>query len=188
MRLRLFATAAVCLLVAAPAFAANQLTNPNFTSDVSGWGTGWVVTWTGAEGASAPGAAQATATASGATGAEALTQCTTAVASGVYDFGAKFKIDPTSSQTGGGRLRVTWYSGAGCSGIGTTDLNWVDPTNVAGWQTLAVSGVTAPSGTVSVLVELIQSVDAAGTFQAFWDDVYFGTTPTAVAIETFDAE
>jgi hypothetical protein len=37
-------------------------------------------------------------------------------------------------------------------------------------------------------VELIQAVDAAGNFVAFWDDVYFGPHPTPVELVSFSAE
>ena len=191
MGARLLVPVLILVAFAAPAQAANQLVNPNFSTDVVfPWLTSaWPVVWTLAEGAGAPGAAQVTATsAGGSIGGGALTQCATATAGSVYDFGARFKIDPTSTQTGGGRLRVSWRGGANCTGSVVTDPNSVDPTAAAGWQTLAVNNVTAPAGTVSVEVELIQSINGAGTFQAFWDDVYFGTDPTPVELVGFTAE
>lgn len=179
------------LAAALPAGAANQLVNPNFATDVTtGWTSGfWPRAWTGSEGATGLGAAQITATSAGAAiGGGAMTQCTTAVAGTTYDFGARFKIDPASTQTGGGRIRVTWRQGASCTGTATTDPSNADSTAAAGWQSLTVDNVTAPAGTVSVQVELIQSVDGAGTFQAFWDDVYFGPDPTPVELTGFTAE
>lgn len=191
MRARLLVPVLLLAASAFPARAANQLVNPNFTTEVTtGWTTSsWPVVWTGAEGATTPGAAQVTATsAGGSIGGGALTACTTAVAGTTYDFGARFKIDPTSTQTGGGRIRVTWRQGAGCTGGFTTDPNSADPTAAPGWQTLAVENVVAPAGTVSVQIELIQSISGAGTFQAFWDDVYFGPDPTPVELTGFTAE
>lgn len=172
------------LALAFPAFAANQIQNAQFTTDVTsgGWLAGlWGATWVGTEGNTAPGAARVDATsASGSIGAAGITQCTTA-APGTYDFGGAFKIEPASTQTGGARLRVTWFNGPSCTGSPTIGDS-IDPTNAAGWQPLAVNNTTAPGGTVSVMIELIQSVDGAGTFTAYWDDIYFGPDPTALSV------
>lgn len=182
----------VTLLVLAPhAFAANQIQNAQFTTDVTtDWLPGlWGATWVGTEGDSALGAARVDATsASGSIGAAGISQCTTA-APGTYDFGGAFKIEPTSSQTGAARLRVTWYTGANCTGTATIGDN-VDPGSAAGWQPLSFNNTTAPAGTVSALIELIQSVSSAGTFSAYWDDIYFGPDPTTlpVTLQTFEVE
>ena len=179
--------AGVCLVCVAPARAANQLTNPDFATDLSGWLTAtWPVVQTGSQGFTAPGAAQATATSpSGALGGVALRQCTTATAGTLYDFGGMFKIDPTSTTTGGASINVTWYSAPGCSTVISQDT--VAASNAVGWQTLATSA-TAPAGTASALLDLVQSVDNTGTFQAFWDDIYIGPHPTPVELTGFAAE
>ena len=182
--------AAFCLIVFV-AFAgstANTLLNPNFTTDIANWNSGglWAIAHTSAEGA---GALQVTATsAGGSTGALAAWQCTNAAAASVYDYGGMFKIEPTSTQTGGARLRVTWFTGPGCTGVLETTLFHVDATSVAGWQSLAVENLTAPAGTTSVMIELIQSIDDTGNFIAYWDDIYFGTDPTPVQIQSFSVE
>lgn len=179
----------VLLGFATPADAANQLTNPNFSANVAGWSGGlWAPTWIGTDGNNAPGAARVAATsAGGSLGGGGLNQCTTATALATYDFGGAFKIDPTSTQTGGGRIRVVWWTGPGCTGTSTVADN-VDPTSAPGWQALAFNNTVAPAGTNSVRIEVIQSVSGAGTFAAFWDDIYFGPDPTPVTLERFDAE
>jgi len=181
----------VALLVLAPtAFAANQIQNPQFTADVTSWLTGlWGATWVGTQGDTAAGAARVDATsASGSIGAAAISQCTTA-APGIYDFGGAFKIEPASTQTGSARLRVTWYTGSSCTGTATIGDN-VDPGTAAGWQPLVFDNTTAPAGTASVLIELIQSVSGAGTFTAYWDDIYFGPDPTTlpVTLQRFEVD
>lgn len=182
----------VVFLVLAPhAFAANQIQNAQFTTDVTtGWLTEtWGATWVGTEGDSALGAARVDATsASGSVGAAAISQCTTAAA-GTYDFGGAFKIEPTSAQTGTARLRVEWYTGPDCTGTATIGDS-IDPGAAAGWQPLAVDNTTAPAGTVSARIELIQSVSAAGTFTAYWDDIYFGADPTtlSVRLQSFEVD
>lgn len=179
------------LVLAPPVFAANQIQNAQFTTDVTtNWLSGlWGATWVGTEGDSALGAARVDATsAGGSIGAAGITQCTTA-APGTYDFGGAFKIEPTSTQTGAARLRVTWFTGPDCSGTPTIGDN-VDPGTAAGWQPLAVNNTTAPAGTASAMIELIQSVSGAGTFSAYWDDIYFGPDPTTlpVTLQTFEVE
>lgn len=182
---------AALLVLACPAFAANQIQNAQFTTDTTtDWLSGfWGATWIGTEGDTALGAARVDATsASGSIGAAAISQCTTA-APGTYDFGGAFKIEPTSTQTGGARLRVTWYTGPDCTGAGTIGDS-VDPATAVGWQPLVFNDTTAPAGTASVLIELIQSVSGAGTFTAYWDDIYFGTDPTTlpVTLQSFEVE
>ena len=183
---------AALLCFAIPGFAANQIVNAQFTTDVTtGWTPGlWGATWVGTEGDTALGAARVNATSGGGSiGAVGIEQCTTATAAGIYDFGGAFKIEPTSSQTGSARLRVTWYTGPSCTGTPTIGDN-IDPGSVAGWQALAVNNTTAPAGTASVLVELIQTVSGTGTFTAYWDDIYFGPDPTAlpVRLQSFEVD
>jgi len=183
------AALAAVVLVACPIWAANQLVNPNFAIDLSGWTPEyWAISWTGSEGNLAPGALRAVATsAGGSIGAKAASQCTTAVDGVAYDFGGAFKIEPASTQTGGARLRVTWFSGPGCSGTPTIGGN-SDPVTTAGWQALAVDNEVAPAGTQSAMVELIQAVDDTGDFIAYWDDIYFGPDPTPVELRSLSIE
>jgi len=186
---RTFAAVIVLVLVAFDLRAANQLVNPNFTTDLSGWTPDyWAISWTGSEGNLGPGALRAVATSAGPPiGARAASQCTTAVDGIAYDFGGAFKIEPSSTQTGAARLRVTWFSGAACSGTPTIGGN-ADPTSVAGWQALAVEDEVAPAGTQSAMVELIQTVDGPGDFIAYWDDIFFGSDPTPVELQSLSIE
>jgi len=156
------------VLVALSVWAVNQLVNPNFVTDLSGWiASGWAISWTGTEGNIGLGALRAVATSAGPSiGMHAAEQCTTATDGVVYDFGGAFKIEPTSTQTGGGRLRVRWWTWVGCTGTPTIGGN-ADPVTVGGWQALAVVNEVAPAGTQSVTMELIQVVDATGDFIAY---------------------
>lgn len=190
MRTRVLVFVGFAMVVGAGvSLAANQLVNPNFTTNIAGWTVaGWPIDWIGTEGNAAPGALRAVATSStGSVGMGVATQCTAATAGVAYDFGASFKIEPASTQTGGARLRVTYFTNSNCTGTLTSGGS-VDPTSVAGWQSVNVQNDVAPAGTQSAFVELIQSIAGPGTFTAYWDDVFFGPDPTPAELVSFAAE
>lgn len=88
-----------------------------------------------------------------------------------YSLGARFLKGSQSSQKGGGRLRLTWYSDEHCRGASSPIWRHSDPEDLAGWQSLTVEKLIAPAEARSARVELIQSVLGVGKFIGYWDDV-----------------
>jgi hypothetical protein len=105
-------------------------------------------------------------------GDSGLTQCVDIRGGTTLELGANFKRDESSTQTGGGRLRVTWYAKPHCTGASKTPVQWADTTDAASWQKLRVSDLAVPPEVHSANVEIIQAIDGRGHFTAYWDDVY----------------
>lgn len=151
--------------------------NGDFRRDLSAWRTGWKTEWVGYTGHSYTGAIKVIASSSkGSIGAGAFSQCVNIGASSHFDVGASFKRADTSTQKGGGRLRVTWYQEDDCRGRAKTSVRSADPDDSKGWQALHVDGLQAAAQSTSVKIELIQTIAGRGEFSAYWDDVYFKTS------------
>lgn len=159
--------------------------NGDFSHDLSVWRIGWKSEWVGHIGHKKSGAVKVIASSSkGSRGQGAFNQCVNFGASTHFAMGASFKRNETSTQKGGGRLRVTWYEEADCRGKFKTDLRWVDPDDSKGWQTLRVNELQAEPGSTSARVQIIQTVLGAGEFSAYWDDVYFRTVSPSESART----
>lgn len=151
--------------------------NGDFRRDLSAWRTRSNSVWVDYTGHTYTGAIKVTSKSTlGSIGSGAFSQCVNIGASSYFDVGASFKRADTSTQKGGGRLRVTWYEGDDCRGRAKTSNRSADPDDSKGWQTLQLKGLQAPPQSTSVKVELIQSIAGAGEFSAYWDDVYFKTS------------
>lgn len=150
----------------------NYLKNGGFNTDITSW-RGWKAKWSYI-GNKAPGSSRVTfESKKGGFGTGAMNQCINIGENIKFNFGASVKKDETSTQTGGGRIRISWNDKENCSGRSKTDGNWADIKDTRGWQNLQVNNLIAPSGTQSVHIELIQSIAGSGKFSVFWDDVYF---------------
>lgn len=155
----------------------NYVINSGFNSNLEGWHA-WRAKWS-ARGNQSTGSAKVTFTSKkGGLGAGALDQCVNIGENTIFDFGARVKIDPASTQQGGGRIRVSWNDKENCSGRSKTDTHWDDVRDVDGWQTLEINDLVAPQGTHSAHLELIQTIKGPGRFSMYWDDVYFKAVGT----------
>lgn len=165
----------VCLEVQAE----DTVQNPGFDTDISHWSTLslWTIEWQSDEGFMASGAISVAATSSGGSiGAVGPSQCVSVRPGIPYDIGVAFKEDPSSTQAGAGRLRISWFSGLSCTSpiFPVTDLDPVP--GITGWQDLFLPEFISPALAMSARVNLIQSVDDVGEFAAFWDDVLLEPT------------
>jgi len=158
----------------APDAGTNYVLNGDFKKDISPWRPGWKTEWSGIQGDKFPGSAKVTARSkTGSIGKGAFSQCVNIGGGIKFELGASFKSGDNSTQKGGGRLRLTWREGQNCHGPARTTTQSADPSDIAGWQRLKVSGLHAPATAKSATIEIIQTVAAKGEFIAFWDDIYF---------------
>lgn len=151
----------------------NLLRNGNFDNSLEDW-KHYYSEWNANEGSTKKGAVRVTLKSStGSSGSGVFEQCVNIGNHRRFTMGANFKVDEVSSQTGGGRMRVSWYEEENCRGRHSTDSRHVDPQKIPGWQQLSVPFLDAPRNSRSVSVDAIQSIDGKGEFSAFWDDMYF---------------
>ena len=153
----------------------NYVVNGTFNKDISSWRPGlWKLGWLNSRGDITPGVIKVEAISDkGGIGAGAFSQCVNFGENSMFELGASFKRDESSTQKGGGRLRVTWYEKMNCTGRGKTDVKSADPKYVKGWQKLRATGLRAPKGAKSAVIEIIQSVQGNGNFTVYWDDIFF---------------
>ena len=151
----------------------NYIRNGEFNNGVADW-SARRAQWS-TVGNQAPGSAKVTFNSEkGSFGSGAMNQCVNVGENTKFDFGASVKRDEASTQSGGGRIRVSWNEKENCMGRVKADVHWADiDKERKGWQILEARGLIAPSGTQSVHIELIQSIAGPGTYSVFWDDVYF---------------
>lgn len=156
------------------AIGENYILNGTFNENVESWRHGWKTEWTSLHGDVSAGAAMVKANSdSGSIGRSAFSQCVNFGNHSNFDLGASFKRDESSSQPGGGRLRLSWYQNNNCDGRSKTDIKWIDPQDVAGWQRLKVTGLRPAENSRSASIQIIQTVSGKGDFTAYWDDIYF---------------
>lgn len=149
----------------------NYVKNGGFTYDLSGWHS-WKAKWS-FYGNKLPGSAKVTFEREKSMGTGALDQCVNIGRNTLFELGASVKKDKKSTQSGGGRIRVSWNEKENCKGNIKGDNNVADIKDIEGWQKLEVNNLVAPVGTQSAHIELIQSIAGPGKFSVFWDDVYF---------------
>lgn len=148
--------------------------NGEFNKDITSWRPGWKTEWSGIQGDSFPGSAKVTAQSkSGSIGKGAFSQCVNFGANSIFELGASFKRDESSTQKGGGRLRLTWRAKQNCHGASKTTSKSADPQDISGWQRLKINGLRVPEDAQSATIEIIQSVVGKGEFIVYWDDIYF---------------
>lgn len=151
----------------------NLLRNGGFDTGLEHW-KHYHSEWRGDEGYLDKGAIRITLTSdSGSMGTGVFEQCVNIGYKRQFKMGVSFKADEKSNQTGGGRMRVSWYEQENCQGRHSTDNRHVDPQKIAGWQRLYVPLLEPARNSRSVSVDAIQTIDGKGEFSAYWDDMYF---------------
>ena len=151
----------------------NLLRNGSFDTGLEHW-KHYDSEWSADEGYNAEGAIRITLTSdSGSMGTGVFEQCVNIGYKRQFKMGVSFKADEKSNQTGGGRMRVSWFEEENCQGRHSTDGRHVDPQKIAGWQPLSVPLLEAAPNSRSVSVDAIQTIDGKGKFSAYWDDMYF---------------
>jgi len=154
----------------------NYLHNADFLKTIDGWHPSWPTQWVNSSGRYFPGAAQVTAkSTTGGIGRGAFDQCIDLAGNRNFEGGISYAIDQRSTQKGGGRFRVTWYSEKNCRGRSKSSRvnSDIDKANPPGWHELKLTGLKAPETARSAIFTVIQSVRGPGEFIVQWDDAYF---------------
>lgn len=166
--------AGLALLVSAgSASAQNLLTNPDFTTDLSGWNTFGAV-FDGSAGSPTPGSAQFSGSiaSTNSTIFVSLVQCATGIVPGnTYDLSGQLRL--TSAPAGGtANVAVAWYSDAGC----TTPLSTDGANGVSGSTFQASSGsFVAPAGAAGANFTVwIATSTTIGSFTGNLDAAFLG--------------
>ncbi len=187
------------LVLAVPASAQNLLTNPDFTTDLSGWtatGNGTSL-YLSSQGSTALGSADL--------GADqdmsiTLSQCIAVTALSLYDLRTDTHTVSGAGQNG---VFVRFFSGAGCTGsdLGSlptdTTVSVPNPVDGTSWLRRTRSSLAAPAGAVSASVQLFVSVISSKspkplgggfTAEVYFDHAFFGAAGTPVTLQSLDAE
>ena len=107
-------------------------------------------------------------------GTGAFSQCINIGSHTRFELGAMVKLDPSSTQRGGGRLRPAWYQGLNCAGRNSASGKHADVDKDAnGWQSLVVRDLTPKFNAKSVRISVIHSIEGRGEHTLWWDDFYF---------------
>ena len=155
----------------------NILENPEFEKDGEGWRLSSRAQWVSGVGSSGGAVRTSLASEGSSLGSGVFDQCVTLDGHKQYKMGVRFKQDEQSTQSGGGRFRLTWYNEVGCRGNYKTDSHHADIKPINGWQDLVVDNLIRPDEARSAKVTMIQSVQGEGEYAGYWDGAYF----TAVA-------
>lgn len=152
----------------------NYIENGDFKFDLNSWRHSGDTRWTSSEGANAPGAARiAIYSDKGGLGAHNISQCINIGANKFFRAGAKAKVDPKSTQQGGGIFRLSWYEDVDCQGRSQAGFKDDRVKNIDGWQELSIDGLEVPPGAQSANVHITRGVNDSGLFAYFIDDVFF---------------
>lgn len=155
-------------------FGENFLVNASFDKASGGWRLSSRAQWVDDGGKGWDGAVRTVVNSEGPSmGMSVFDQCVKLDGHRHYKMGVSYKKDERSSQDGGGRFRVTWYSEEGCRGSYKAGSHHADIEQVSDWQELLVEGLTRPDKAHSARVTMIQSVGGAGEYAGYWDDAYF---------------
>jgi hypothetical protein len=158
-------------VVAVP--GANYIVNGTFNDNLEGWTSGWETAWVARDGVDGSGAIKVTSTSDGSSiGRLGFGQCVNVAPNSLLELGASYRRDPESTQSGSGRLRISWSEYSNCKGrykIG----EWANPVkDREGWQELRVKNLRVNANVRSAYIEAIQSIAAAGIYSSYWDDLY----------------
>jgi hypothetical protein len=156
----------------------NYVVNGEFLYSLKSWQSSGDTKWISYQGGDAPGAARlAIFSDQGGLGAHSFSQCINIGANKVFSAGAKVKVDPVSSQKGGGIFRLSWYENIDCHGRNQAGFVEDRVENVDGWQQLLIDRIEAPPGAESASLYFTRGVNDSGLFTYFIDDVYFIAVP-----------
>lgn len=107
-------------------------------------------------------------------GTGSFSQCINIGSHTRFELGAMVKLDPSSTQRGGGRLRPAWYQGLNCAGRNSASGKHADvDKDATGWQSLVVRDLTPKFNAKSVRISVIHSIEGRGEHTLWWDDFYF---------------
>jgi len=152
----------------------NYIENGDFKFNLKPWHHSGDTRWTSSEGANAPGAVRiAIYSDKGGLGAHNISQCINIGANKLFRAGAKAKVDPKSTQQGGGIFRLSWYEDVDCQGRSQAGFKDDRVKNIDGWQELSIDGLEVPPGAQSANVHITRGVNDSGLFAYFIDDVFF---------------
>ena len=152
----------------------NILVNPTFDKNGDGWRVSSRAQWIGDAGVDVGGAIRSAVESEGSgLGVGVFDQCVLLDGHDHYRMGVRYKQDENSTQSGGGRLRLTWYSEERCRGNYKTDTHHADIGQDSGWQELVVDSLVRPEDARSAKVTMIQSVQGQGEYAGYWDNAYF---------------
>ncbi len=150
----------------------NYLENGGFDKGSEGWRLGSKAIWKDDYGYTSVGAIRTELEAISGMGTGVFNQCINLDEQRHYEMGVMYQRDNNSTQSGGGRFRLTWYEEVDCDGASSigesTDIRPVD-----GWQSLEVKKLWRPANARSANVSMIQSISGAGVYAGYWDDAYF---------------
>lgn len=179
------------VVAAAPALAQNQLANPGFDGDLSGWTVyphpAFTVTYDASQGYSTPGALRIAETFS-ISNLLVARQCLPVTPGQVLDFGGKYRFESGHASNVKGYVTVQWSADTSCATMGSFGPVFLvagDTSDV--WVPIRGDNITVPAGTHSAyfIVGIDMSIDeGAGWF----DDVFFGPDPLPVELLSFEIE
>ncbi len=193
--MRLAPLAILLSLAALPATAANLITNPNFTTDISGWSpmdSGTSLTFDPSHDANDSPASGSLMIASNGSGGLAATQCIVSPVGSEFSFGAKIFVGAAPMYG----MTCEAYASSDCSGSMLDSADAAEGTpGTNEWIPFdSASPFPVPNGTNSVLCRItaMQPVQRAGADAPqgdlgaiLVDDVYFGPGTTPVSLQTF---
>lgn len=189
--------AAFCALVAAPPLAAqNLIVDPHFDdSGLANWsGSGATFSWNALDATGTVGSGSLLVTNPGC-GVNCVqgpfNSACLAVPGALptYNIGGKTWVPSGQAILGRAWVAVDWYTDASCTVSGGTfaGAQGVNTGPFDTWVTIATS-VTPPAGTQSARVFIGPENNASpGSFQVYFDDVYFGIGITPVTLTRFAA-
>jgi len=152
----------------------NYLKNPDFIDGLNNWRHSGDTQWVYSEGFKALGAARlGIFSKQGGYGADSFSQCVNIGAHKIFTLGATVKVDPTSTQKGGGIFRLNWYENLNCTGRSQAGFKEDRVDYKTGWQQLNIESIEVPKNTHSASIYFTRGVRDSGLFAYFIDDVYF---------------
>lgn len=168
----------VFAVVVQPAWAQNQLANPDFDNDVDWWNPATYVSlvWSpdDAGGVSWSGSAAVTNAHPGQGQGTGISQCvnTNVIPGATYDFAGAVFIPDGQTRTGNAQIGLRWYDGPDCTGSSVGNQPRRSTATTGSWVHLEALDEVAPPGAVSVLFLAFPSkVEAGGTLVAHFDQL-----------------
>ena len=187
-----FAVSALSLL-SLDTFAFNQLVNPTFDTNTSGWvledPASSTLAWSPIDAGGSPssGSALITNTSVGPGNGTGIFQCVTSVTAGAsYTFGGKILWPTGQATTGSMQIGLRWRAGPNCTGSVLGSQPRVSINSATGaWVTLTSGVQVAPAGTVSAdFIAFPSKQQAGGSLFGNFDDLLFDNGLPAPPVPT----
>ncbi len=93
-----------------------------------------------------------------------------------YDVGGFIRLVSAPDPTAQGRMHLFWSDNLDCSGPAPLAFALTPASSDTTWKEVAVAGVVAPAGAKAAGIIAALRIDVDGSFDAFWDDLYFEPT------------